>query len=204
MPTAYDPLTGWNFDYVDVSGRPPPGGLVLTNMKHWGHNFCRDLRLIISQRFLFSPYDHIPRHEPSGGLNAARCHPMTRFDFHRNDSVDMTRNRWRFARMRFDYRLHLFLDRHHTSPSTQPNIGNNAGLFRDNESAGAGPVVQAGRTVLVLIDPVPQDMSSISQGFSNIAFGAIEKPLIREVATVGLNQGTTRFRDANTWDNVHW
>src|SRR5436190_24244229 len=46
MPTAYDPLTGWNFDYADVSGFPPPGGVVLTNMQHWGHNFCRDMRLI--------------------------------------------------------------------------------------------------------------------------------------------------------------
>src|SRR5688500_14491576 len=178
MPTAYDRVTGWNFDYGDVAGRPPPGGLTLTNIQHWGHNFCKELRLIgirigmeevapdgrvlrltthflplsdppfqvdhqqllephvvstttivgditrfntyftggafvlrgdyvlgspfvgntwpncefermiISQRFAFSPYNASPRHEPSGGLLAARCHPMTRFHFHPNPAID--------------------------------------------------------------------------------------------------------------------
>jgi len=208
VPTAYDRSTGWNFDYVDVAGRPGPGGLVLTNIQHWGHNFCRDLRLlgirlwmeevrpdgtveqttshflplsnppflvdhqqvllpavaatttvvgdvtrfnryfttavfvmrgdftlpstyvaatwpncefelmIVSQRFMFSPYGNSPRHEPSGGLNAARCHPLTRFDFRANGAVDRSRNRWRVGHVRFDYRLHLFLDRDYRSPSS--------------------------------------------------------------------------------------
>jgi len=292
MPTAYDSLTGWNFDYADVAGRPPPGGLTLTNMQHWGHNFCRDLRLIgirmwmdevtpadavvrttshflplsnppfqvdhqqlimpsstsisrvvsdvtrfntyfasgalalrgdytlgapfvettwpncefarmiISQRFLFSPYNASPRHEPSGGLNAARCHPMTRFDFHPNDALDRTRNRWRMSRIRFDYRLHLFLDRHHASPTTLANIGNNAGLFRDHEAAGVGGLlVQAGRTIVTLAPLAP---SITPQGFSNIAFAAIEKPLVLEVATYGLHNGGVPIGDARVWDNLHW
>jgi len=151
---------------------------------------CEIERLEVSQRFLFAPRTNTPPHEPSGGLQAARCHPTARYTLVANPAVDRTRNYFRVGRMRFDYRLHLFLDRHHSSPSTQPSIGNNAGLFADHEAILGG------------LRPTTN------------AFTAVEKPLVLEVATMGLDEGTSLLGPRSYlgpssstprgWDNVHW
>ena len=46
--TVRNALTGWSFDLeVDhPTGNPAPGGLILKTMRHDGHNFARDVRLI--------------------------------------------------------------------------------------------------------------------------------------------------------------
>src|SRR5512141_1719065 len=39
--------TGWTFDLVqDSAGGPAPGGLILKNIRHDGHNYARDVRVI--------------------------------------------------------------------------------------------------------------------------------------------------------------
>ncbi len=42
-----DPVTGWSFECVtDSAGKPPNGGLVLRDIRHDGHNFAKDVRVI--------------------------------------------------------------------------------------------------------------------------------------------------------------
>src|SRR5688500_4130392 len=127
---------------------------------------------------------------------------MTRFHFHPNPAIDRTRNRWRLDKIRFDYRLHLFVDRHHSSPTAQPNIGNQAGLFRDEDTAYTAVVTQGTRTVLRVLPGVGPQFTA--RGFSATAFAAVEKPLVLEVATLGLHMGTDTYFENRTWDNVHW
>lgn len=171
---------------------------------------CEVERLEVSQQMLFSPRGNAPKHEPSGGLHAARCHPLTRFEWVPNRAVDRSRDYFRVLRTRIDYRLHLFIDRHHASPDAAPSLGNNAGLFADNESLNPFAAAGAG------IGNIPGLQGRTGLGpasTSSIAFAAVEKPLVREVATLGLEEGTrllgprSRFgaRSAERgWDNVHW
>jgi hypothetical protein len=154
---------------------------------HWPN--CELKRLAVSQRFRFSPYGNSPPHEPSGNLTAARCHPMMQYNLVSNPLVDKRRTYYRVAKIRFDYRLHLFIDRHYSSPNTLPQIGNSAGLFADEESI------------------------SRSDSIADLIFSAIEKPLVREVATWGLYEGTNFVGERSgqptdatprAWDNIHW
>ena len=42
-----DKVTGWTFETPsDSSGKPLAGGLVLQKMRHQGHNFARDIRMV--------------------------------------------------------------------------------------------------------------------------------------------------------------
>jgi hypothetical protein len=154
---------------------------------------CETSGLEVSQRFLFSRYASDPRHEPSGNLMAARFHPIIRFSLTDNPSVDRTRAYQRIASVRFDYRLALQLDRHEDPAvnRTMPQLGQNAGLFKDEE-VSAGP--------LPLFAP--------SQ-----VFAALEKPLVLEVWAYGLWEGVPSVGPRGTygatsaprgWDNVHW
>lgn len=165
---------------------------------------CERKGLSISQIFLFSPMGNSPVHEPSGGLHAARCHPMVKFDCSDNGAVDKTKTYTRLGSIRFDYRLHLFLDSQLSGPnaSTDPP-GNNAGLFRDSDAQGVIGAVLAGgaNTVWNL---------SRALGFSKTAFDAVEKPLVVEVTAPGLAKGFPLFSPTpngpgvRAWDNVHW
>jgi hypothetical protein len=156
----------------------------------------------ISQRFLFSRYSNHPPHEPGGVLFAARCHPFTRFRTTPNSAVDRSRNYTRFASIRIDYRLHLSLDPVVSSPIRAPGYRppQNAGLFRDEENV-ASPLAPFGVVV--------------PRAVSRVAFAAVEKPLVLEVATLGLDEGLSIpgphiSRSApsgsgrRTWDNIHW
>jgi hypothetical protein len=145
--------------------------------------------LEISQIFLFSPYANSPAHEPTGALIAARCHPMTKFEFKLNKACDKTKNFRRVESIRFDYRLHLYLDRFHDLNSNTPanQIGNNAGLFRDHEAIS---------------------VTGLTKGVAGTIFDAVEKPLVLEVMAPGLANGFAAFSSGaglvNCWDNVHW
>src|SRR5262249_9141581 len=97
---------------------------------------CEFLGLTVEQIFLFSRYGKVPIHEPSGGLEAARCHPMVKYEFSKNSAHDTTKKYMRVRTIRFDYRLHLYLDRHHDVKTNAglPKLGNQAGLFADSDS----------------------------------------------------------------------
>jgi hypothetical protein len=151
---------------------------------------CEVSQLWIAQRFLFSRYAHDPRHEPSGALDAARFHPVSKYAFTKNSAVNRSVNYQRIASIRFDYRLQLKLDRHYdlATNRTLPQLGQSTGLFRDNDSI------------------------SLSTSIARTVFAAIEKPLVLEVWAYGLWQGAPivgprtgpTSGTERTWDNLHW
>lgn len=159
--------------------------------------------LSISQIFLFSRYASSPAHEPGGTLTAARCHPMTTVAIAPNANVDKKKRYFKIDSVRFDYRLHLFLDRHHDvdTNATLAQIGNNAGLFCDAESIG-GPVNLLGSVIASAV------RRSTTTSVTGLAFDAAEKPAVLEVITNGLVKGLSVFNDGSQdrrcWDNVHW
>ena len=155
--------------------------------------------LSVTQIFLFSRYSGSPPHEPGDVLSAARCHPLINFGVTENTKVDKTKKYYRIDSIRFDYYLRLFIDRHHVVKTNAglPQIGNNAGLFRDREAAALSAAIVG---TIKKLGP--------SGGVTEIAFGAVEKPLVLEVTAPGLAMGLSVFRDATAvhrcWDNVHW
>jgi hypothetical protein len=162
---------------------------------------CEMAGLTISQRFMFSRYGLSPPHEPGGVLQAARCHPMMRYEYTPNPSVDRSQVFYRIASIRFDYRLHLYVDGllNIASTSASPQTANQAGLFADEEVAN--PITGLGALV------------HIGAAASRTAFAAVEKPLVYEVTGQGLQEGArvigTRsiYPPTNPtvgWDNLHW
>lgn len=157
---------------------------------------CEFEGLNINQIFLFARFSNTPAHEPGGVLTAARFHPMVKFEFIPNKKVDLTREFVRVKSIRFDYRLHLYIDKLHDKPASfgelQPN---NAALFRDSESAKIGA---AARVVF-------QDFHEAA---SRAVFEAAEKPLVLEVVAPGLDKGFPSYtegkNDVKCWDNIHW
>ncbi len=173
---------------------------------------CDMAGLNVEQVFLFSRYGNAPVHEPSGGLNAARCHPILRYEMIANAALDIKKTFTRVKSIRFDYRLHLCVDRHHdlTTNAGLKQIGNQAGLFADGESGavtiGAKSLSFRGGLVIGGI-PIPlPDPTKFSKG----VFEGIEKPLVLEVTLSGLESGFSAFRtspsapEQRCWDNVHW
>jgi hypothetical protein len=163
--------------------------------------------LTVSQIFLFSRYGNSPPHEPSGGLSAARCHPMTKFQLTPNPGVDKKKNRFRVRSIRFDYRVHLSLDRHHDVATNAglAQIGNQAGLFRDEETVSI--VAAASRTPRGIVGAIGGSEGAGSQ-ITGAAFAAAEKPLVLEVTAPGLALGVSVYDDGSRtrtcWDNIHW
>jgi hypothetical protein len=110
----------------------------------------------------------------------------------------------RLKGIRFDYRLHLMLDRHEdlAENAKLKQLGNQAGVFADSDSAGftfEHAFVHA------------KSRSGISRG----AFDAVEKPLVMEIYAPGLIKGVpnTKYlaktdpayvKDLRGWDNIHW
>ena len=170
--------------------------------------------LTVSQRFLFSRTAHVPPHEPGSVLNAARCHPLTvyRFTPKPDGAIDPSKDRYRISSIRFDYRIALTLDSRYDAPDPQgtTRLPNNAGLFRDTENAVVSPAGPL--TVLGKLGIVPISAWAASQ----VAFAAVEKPLLLEVATRGLYEGAPLIGPRSSgnaadaakaprcWDNVHW
>lgn len=173
---------------------------------------CTYSGLSVEQIFLFSRYANSPRHEPSGSLCAARFHPMIRYRFLPNPNHDPSQRATRVRSIRFDYRLHLFIDRHFDSAlnAAIPQWGNNAAFFADSDS-----VLRTGlegvATLLWNLSPAspPAMPAALSAGL----FEAVEKPLLLEVTAPGLAKGFPIFSTRNAanrpvavrcWDNIHW
>lgn len=188
---------------------------------------CEDAGLTIEQIFLFSRYSNNPRHEPSGALAAARCFPLIRYRIAKSASCDKSKAYTRVGSIRFDYRLHLFLDAHHDLAVAQVMaksgvVGNQAGLFADSDSV----VTSASRGLKSAAAqfgawaaqqrywPVPPNISgATATAFSTASFDAAEKPLPLEITAPGLAAGFPVFQTTLTngslvavraWDNVHW
>ena len=170
---------------------------------------CIYAGLSVEQIFLFSRYGNSPRHEPSGGLSAARCHPMIRYAFSPNPAYDAKKQYTRVSSIRFDYRLHLFLDRHYDL-ALNPNftqIGNQAGLFADSDTTLGTAAVAIGSGIWNILEK-----NTAATAISRGAFDAVEKPLVLEVTAPGLAKGFSVFQtmagrsavNVRCWDNVHW
>jgi hypothetical protein len=162
--------------------------------------------MTIDQVFIFGPYG-VHHHEPSGALQAARHHPMLKYAFQANPNLDKTKPRTRIASIRFDFRLHIKLDRHFdmTENAKATQLGNQAGLFADSDSA-SGTIVDAIGGTIRHVD--------LSKGFSGGSFNGAEKPLIFEAMAPGLARGFPAYLvspppggavvGVRCWDNVHW
>jgi hypothetical protein len=100
---------------------------------------CDRAGLSIEQTLLLSRYGNDPPHEPSGGLSAARCHPMIAYKLIPNPTRDWSKPFVRVASLRFDFRLHLYLDTYlKDKTATGLYNANQAGLFADSHTDGTG------------------------------------------------------------------
>lgn len=167
---------------------------------------CELAGLTIEQIFLFSAYGNTPPHEPSGALSAARCHPIVKYQTTANPTVNRALPVTRIRNIRFDYRLHLYIDRHHDAATNRglPQLGNQAGLFADSDSLANTTARAIGSTLW---------NRSTSAGVSYGAFEGVEKPVVLEVTAPGLANGFPLYSSSPTprvsapircWDNVHW
>src|SRR4029450_12115893 len=165
---------------------------------------CELAGLNVTQSFLFSPYGTSPVHEPSGGLSAARCHPIVRYETTVNGAIDKKKDYTRLKSIRFDYRLHIYIDRHHNTATnaTLSQIGNQAGLFADGDGGKFG-------IGLYTLGSGAYNRS-YSTASSRAVLHAAEKPIVLEVAPQALESGLPLFKTAPTakpnrcWDNTHW
>jgi hypothetical protein len=133
---------------------------------------------------------------------------LIKFEFTSNNGVDRKKTFFRVASIRFDYRLHLFIDRHYEieTSANSSQIGNQAGLFRDNESIGVGGGSRG------LIKGL-FEWSGTGAAASRASFAVAEKPLVLEVVAPGLTEGLAIDAIRSTkapvnvqtcWDNLHW
>lgn len=158
---------------------------------------CDFAGLNIEQVFLFSRYSDQPPHEPTGALSAARFHPLVRYELIENPAFDPSKRHTRVASLRFDFRLHVYLDSRFdtkNAPQNQNPVKNQAGIFADRD----------------IFPKMKLFSSATAQSFS-----AVEKPIVMEVTAPGLIKGYTnstplkllsgeRFHDVDCWDNLHW
>jgi hypothetical protein len=171
---------------------------------------CEYTGLALEQIFLFSRYSNSPKHEPSGGLSAARFHPMIRYQFSKNASYDDKKQFTRVSSIRFDYRLHLFLDRHYdvATNATLAQLGNQAGVFADSDTVLGTAAVSIGSGIWNIFKS-----NTAATAMSRGSFDAVEKPLALEITAPGLAKGFSIFTtttaggaalNVRCWDNVHW
>lgn len=161
--------------------------------------------LEVKQTTLFSKYANMPPHEPSGGLTAARFHPMTTTKFADNAVYDAQAVvRSEVISIRYDYYLHLNLDRNHDVVKNfgMEQLGNQAGVFKDRDEyfyASLGELIGTG-------------IGTIRDGFSAapVVFKGAEKPLVLEICSMGLSSGMPFDLEKQKgerlyfWDNIHW
>src|SRR6185312_15539282 len=142
-----------------------------------------------------------------GALMAARHSPMVKFAWQANSALDKSVTRTRVKSLRFDYRIHLKLDRHHdlAENAKLTQLGNQAGIFADSDSATGTTIDAITGTVWNL---------STSKGLSGGSFVGAEKPLVFEVIAPGLAFGFPAYlkppvrgqavTGVRCWDNIHW
>lgn len=172
---------------------------------------CRFTGLDVNETILFTSYGTDPAHEPSGGLNAARCFPIITFHWKKNENykTELKKEGERSAdiiSIRTDYRMEFYLDakadlNEFDPAKDQAEIDkimreklSQAGVFRDRDGEAvahaAGPFFSIGA-------------GSTATG---AAFYAAEKPLALEIVADGLVKGSDIIKaDVEfCWDNIHW
>lgn len=148
--------------------------------------------LYITQIMAFTGYASSPAHEPSGGVSAARLHPMVKVYYsNRNDGY--------YGSVRVDYRLHVNLDSYSSrdialtgggprdieiqisKTQVSGRLNNHAGLFRDADHLQADYPAEGA------------------------VFESAEKPIVAEIVGRGLFNGSNVIGSGtHSWDNVHW
>jgi len=159
----------------------------------------------VTQLFLLSHYGLSPPHEPGGVLTAARFHPMINYAFAPNPTFNPMLERRVLTSVRFDYRMQLYLDALYDKKDAIATNGQNAGVFRDDDTLD----LLVGGASLVGITSV-----------EDVIFTAAEKPLLYELTAPGLAKGASSYPAGPIapvnqieisaparimcWDNVHW
>jgi hypothetical protein len=133
--------------------------------------------LELDQTFLFTPYNKDPSHEPTGIIPATRVYPLLRFKTPGPVNKRPVETYRRITAVQAIYRLHINL--------TNEGLFNQAGIFRDYDSAGTGVGIVRG---LMTGGPSPATQ----------AFSKAEKPLMYEVSGLGIDRG-----NPGEWDNIH-
>ena len=152
---------------------------------------CELSALKLTQTFLFTRYAMSPPHEPGGILSAARFHPITKYEWTANATIDRSKPHHRVKSLRVDYRLSYFIDGALNPRGVQFT---QAGIFADREAAP-------------FIGWAPFGLISAS-ATSRTLFEAAEKPVLLEIVAPGfvkgLPSGTTPAGvDYRCWDNIH-
>jgi hypothetical protein len=152
--------------------------------------------LEIRQTHMFSKYSSMPPHEPTGGLTAARLHPMMTLEWINSQLLGQHDVRKSILKsLRFDYLFRPNLDGHYdlSVNRTLARLGNHAGIFKDEEKPNFIRALEA-----------------VNQGIrpaSGVVFSAVEKPIVLEICAKGLLNGTHKFlfdgKSVLGWDNIH-
>jgi hypothetical protein len=151
--------------------------------------------LLITQKFLFTSYGTEPAHEPSGGLSAARLHPLIEVHYPNKDDGFV-------ESIRVDYRLYLNLDTYwggkfppfpgFTNSEEKKTISellnNQSGVFRDEENA-------------IPLSITKNNSLDVRLSVADVVFSAAEKPIKYEIIANGLVGEDT---EKTYWDNIHW
>jgi len=163
-------------------------------MSQVGYSDCEYAGVSLEQVYLFSRYSDDPPHEPFGFLSGARCHPLVRYEFLKNPAFDPSKPHSRVASIRFDYRLHYYVDSDYqttNAPQNRSGLRNQAGLFADHDSFGVHVRVTTN------------------------SFSSAEKPVVLEATVPALVMGYSdssglgldrldRLYKVLCWDNIHW
>jgi hypothetical protein len=175
-----------------------------TLFKQMSIDNCEYAGISIEQTFLFSHYSDTPPHEPSGNLSAARCHPLIRYKLIENKDFKIREDGARISAIRFDYRLHLYVDPHYANVEVPRLDANQAALFADTDIGVARALGRLATEYFSSRPLIPRE-----------SFYAVEKPLVLEVTAPGLVKGVADGRKVVAknpppeeqvvcWDNVHW
>jgi hypothetical protein len=159
--------------------------------------------LELTQTILFSPYESKPSHEPTGGIMAARIHPLITTKFISNDNFDTNAEKAiMISSVRYDYYIYKNLDQFNRDAHSGGKVidyGQSAAIFKDAEE----------------IMDVAAVFGMLDRGTGGAAeralFLAAEKPLVMEICAKGLEEGyptvidpKNKTKRIGTWDNVHW
>jgi hypothetical protein len=182
---------------------------------------CEFGGLMITQTYLFSDYQKSPAHEPSGGLMATRLFPLikTQFIAPKNPPFDKeAKIQTKINSIRIDYKFHPCLDTYLYSSDVQKQVNATTNAQWD-EKQKQNPASYTNDKIHILKNKPQQagvfiDRESVSYikggfgGAEDAIFEAAEKPLIYEMAGIGLAKGTPFYMnedgDFKTWDNIHW
>ncbi|MFT6502587.1 MAG: hypothetical protein ACJASQ_002714 [Crocinitomicaceae bacterium] len=145
--------------------------------------------LYITQKYVFTKYASLPAHDPTGGVNAARLHPMTKVYYSdRSDGY--------FDSVRVDYRMHLNLD---TYPTKRILLGDRHSMISYYDKVQSAEPLK--NHVGVFKD---EDTFELGYTANRAIFASAEKPIVAEIESAGILGGKNSSFGTDRWDNLHW